>query len=123
MIFLFLIYNLFLINDLEKITCDINESLNFKKSTSFPGITNFHSILYEGEIMKFFRYYGIGNGIERKLKDLVKNDYDGLKTLVNLSELTIKSNTSDKIINSNLNISEQKKKRLLFVLTAIRFSF
>ena len=59
--------------------------------------------------MKFFRYYGIGNGIERKLKDLVKNDYDGLKTLVNLSELTIKSNTLDKIKTSNLNISGKKR--------------
>ena len=36
------------------LTCDINDTLKFKKSISFPGITKFHSILYEGEMMPFF---------------------------------------------------------------------
>jgi hypothetical protein len=42
--------------------CSPNESLNFKKKISFDGISKYHSILYESEKIKFFRYHGIGSG-------------------------------------------------------------
>ena len=94
--------------DIIVLTCDINDSLKFKKSISFPGITKFHSILYEGKMMTFYRYNGIGTGVERKLKDLVKTDYECLKNHINSAELTIKSNSFDNIKTTNLKISEKK---------------
>ena len=66
--------------------------------------------------MTFFRYYGIGTGIERKLKDLVKTDYEGLKNLINSAELTIKSNTLDNIKTTNLNISGKKIEQSIICL-------
>jgi hypothetical protein len=43
--------------------CSPNDSLNFKKKVSFDGISKYHSFLYNGEKIKFFRYHGIGSGM------------------------------------------------------------
>ena len=56
-------------DDVIFITCNAKKKLDFKKCINFPGISKYHSILYEGETMKFFRYFDIGTGVVKKLNE------------------------------------------------------
>ena len=65
----------------------LDDRFDFKKSISLRGISKYHSIEYVGGKIRFFRYYGIGTGIEKNLRDLIKEDYDQLILKVKNAEI------------------------------------
>ncbi len=93
--------------------CKINETLDFKKTFNMPGISKYHSIVYDGEKINFFQYYGIGTGVKKEIKDLISKNYnfDHLKLKVKTAKLEIEFNSSLCTSKPNkMNISEKKKK-------------
>ena len=66
------------LKDILVFCCKVDESLDFKKTILLPGISKYDSIEYEGEKIRFLRYYGIGKGLEKYIKNIIKCDYDQL---------------------------------------------
>jgi hypothetical protein len=99
------------LKDVVVFCCEVDKSLDFKKTISFPGISKYHSFEYDGENIKCFRYYGIGTGIEKRLKDLISVDYESLKLRVKKAQLVVKFDSSA-CAPTDLKLSERKKEDL-----------
>jgi hypothetical protein len=97
-----------ILKDTVVFACKINNSLDLKKKISFEGISKYHSIEYDEEKIKFFRYYNIGKGIEIDVKDLINTDYQSVKTLVNNASLEITQDSSSDFITHNLTLKGKK---------------
>ena len=80
--------------DVVIMCCEVDSSLDFKKVIFFPGISKYHSIVYDDETIKFYRYYGIGTGIQKDLKDLLSVGYEELKSRVKIAKLVVKFDSS-----------------------------